>query len=1117
MTNTPVSTTNDSFLQSVPLNLPVRIFANMCLRGRRTAVLCILLLGICVFHATAQSEKLEFKRIGTKDGLSQNIVQCIIKDHKGFMWFGTRDGLNRYDGYKMVVYKNLASDETTISDNMIYDILEDKRHNLWIATGKGLDRYNESKATFDHYDKFGSSVTIHDLFEDSKGKMWIATNEGLFLYTESETFRNFTPAPSKKLDGWDDVNKIIEDADGNLWLAKGGGGLDHFNVKTSQVTHYEYDKKNRRSLAGNFLRTVFRDSKGNIWTVPREEGLSVFDVKTKTFTNYRHIQGDPRSLQHNDVISLNEIDGKIWVGTDGKGLSAFDPQTKTFSAFHSHDKDKTIRCIYKDDKGDLWLGTHTGGVLFIPKYAKKFKVYQKDPFAPNASLSTSVIRCVLEDNDGDVWVGTEGEELNVFHRATGRYEIIKSDEHNRNSPAGNKIYTMTQLDKDVIVFGYFRGGVDFYNKRTKKFTHYPFYELEPDHKFPVTVNTLHKDKQGDLWIGTTRGLIHYNNSTKTFKHLPGKSKSLDKIFAYRKDSKGNTWIGTEKGLVFVDGKTKDSSVFTNSKSGKAISDELIHCIHEDRNSNVWIATGGGGLNLYNPANHSFTAFREKDGLPSDVLFGILEDDKGNLWISTSKGIGKFNTTTKKCVVYQTGKDDEENEFRRGAFFKNGRGEMYFGGIEGLVVFHPGDIVPNPFAPPVYITGFQIFNKPVVHNEKGSPLTQEITQAKEITLSYKQSVFTFEFAAIGFTVPDKNQYGYKMEGFDMDWQYVGNIRTATYTNLDPGSYTFRVKACNNDGVWNETGTSIRIIITPPFWQTWWFRFAAIVVLAGAVTIFIKMRIRSIKKQKLLLERQVQERTERLELMARELKQSGEQERKARIEASEAATALESKNKELEQFAYVASHDLQEPLRTISSFATLLQQQYKGKLDERSDKYISFIAGATDRMKVLINDLLEYSRIGRKKESAEVDCNQLVKEVVADLQVAISEAGARVRWNSLPTVKAYPTEMKQILQNLIANAIKFRKKEVFPQVQISSERVNGHWQFSVRDNGIGIEPQHADRIFVIFQRLHTRNEYEGSGIGLSNCKKIAELHGGKIWVESTPGEGSNFLFTIKDQNN
>ena len=427
----------------------------------------------------------------------------------------------------------------------------------------------------------------------------------------------------------------------------------------------------------------------------------------------------------------------------------------------------------------------------------------------------------------------------------------------------------------------------------------------------------------------------------------------------------------------------------------------------------------------------------------------------------------------------------------------------FGGAIGFNVVNTSAIVENKTPPPLRLTGFSVFNKPVTSANENGLIADYIADVKEIVLSYEESFFSFDFTAFNFTATEHNQYAYKLSGFDKDWNYVGNQRRASYTNLDPGEYVFTVRAANNDGVWNNQGLSIKLIITPPFWQAPWFKILIAVILFATAFFFYRTRINRIKKQKMALENQVQERTRSLELMTEQ--------------ANDANKKLENKNRELEQFAYVASHDLQEPLRTISSFASMLQQQYKGKLDDRSDKYINFITGATDRMKILINDLLEYSRIGRKNESSMVDCNRLVEEVVEDLQIAIREAGAEVSWNDLPTVEAYPTEMKQILQNLITNAIKFRKKEVAPKVAVGCVRENGHWKFSVKDNGIGIDPKHADRIFVIFQRLHTRNEYEGSGIGLSNCKKIAELHGGNIWVESKPGEGSDFVFTIREQLN
>lgn len=407
-----------------------------------------------------------------------------------------------------------------------------------------------------------------------------------------------------------------------------------------------------------------------------------------------------------------------------------------------------------------------------------------------------------------------------------------------------------------------------------------------------------------------------------------------------------------------------------------------------------------------------------------------------------------------------------------------------------------------------LTDLKLFNKSVLIGAKGSPLKEDISIIKDVTLSYKQSIITFEFAALGYTSPDKNEYAYMLEGFDRDWNYSSNRRRATYTNLNPGTYTFKVKASNNDGVWNESGTSIQLTITPPFWQTWWFKSMAIALCVTAIISIIRYRVGAIHSQKLLLERQVQERTQSLANMTLE-------ERKARQDADEAIKELERKNRELEQFAYVASHDLQEPLRTTSTSAELLLKQYTGKLDERADKYLGFITQSTDRMRVLINDLLEYSRIGKKKELKEIDCNLLLEQVLADLGTAIDEAGAKIKTGNLPVLNGYSTELKLLFQNLIVNAVKFRKKDIRPEIEITTIKTDGYWQFSVRDNGIGMDQQHSDKIFVIFQRLHTRTEYPGSGIGLSHCKKIAELHKGRIWVESKPGQGSTFHFTIREQ--
>ena len=434
--------------------------------------------------------------------------------------------------------------------------------------------------------------------------------------------------------------------------------------------------------------------------------------------------------------------------------------------------------------------------------------------------------------------------------------------------------------------------------------------------------------------------------------------------------------------------------------------------------------------------------------------------------------------------------------------------MYFGGINGFNGFFPDSIQEKKYEPPLVFTDFQIFNKQVPISEKSNDKTllkQSITDTKELVLSYDQSVISFEFASLNYAVQNKKQYSYMLEGFDKDWNDIGTKHTATYTNLDPGKYIFKVRGLNNEGKWSSNIASLQLTITPPFWLTWWFRIAIILAVAGSVITFYRVRINAVERQRKILQQKVKEQTI-------QLVHSNEEERKARLEADHANEELEKKNQELEQFVYIASHDLREPLRTTSGFVELFQKQYKGKLDEKADTYLSHITQAADRMKMLIDDLLDYSRIGSKKEFKQVDCNIILQDVLSDLGIVLSETGAEIKADRLPVISGYHTGIKQLFQNLITNGIKFRKKNVSPKIKIYTEIKDDVWKFSFTDNGIGIDPQYSEKIFVIFQRLHTRKEYEGSGIGLAHCKKIVELHNGKIWVESALGNGSTFYFTL-----
>ncbi|MEO7766641.1 MAG: ATP-binding protein, partial [Ferruginibacter sp.] len=695
----------------------------------------------------------------------------------------------------------------------------------------------------------------------------------------------------------------------------------------------------------------------------------------------------------------------------------------------------------------------------------------------------------------------------------------------KNSINSNYVISVIEVDDDHLGLGLLRGGFDIFDKRTGVFSHHLPEKDNPNSISSSTVTILYRNHDGKIWIGTWgEGLDLYDREKNTFTHYkndPANKNSIVSNFVscILEDSKKNLWIGSGDGLERLNERTNQFIHFRHSDNDKkSLSQSAVQFIFEDHTNNLWFGTSAG-LNLFNRKNETFTAFTEKDGLANNMIKSILEDRSGMLWLASNNGLTRFNPLTIECRNYTISDGLQGKEFKPSSCYRAADGKMYFGGNNGYNTFYPDSLMDNPFIPPVYITDFQVFNKKVLPGGKNSPLNEEISEAKEITLSYSQSVFSFEFSALSYTLPGKNQYAYKLQGFDKEWIYAGNKRTATYTNLNPRDYVFMVKGTNNDGVWNEEGTAVKITITPPFWLTWWFIMGMFALIVSSVYGFYRMRMNGVQKQKILLEQKVNEQTILLvdlneeERMARmEAEQARTESEMARHEAYQVNEQLQIKNNQLEQFAYVASHDLQEPLRTTASFVELLQQKYCGKIDEKADKYLVFISEATARMRILIDDLLDFAKIGTSGELKKTDCNVILKNLLADIMAAIQDSKADIQYTDLPVINGYPTEIKLLFQNLVINAMKFQKKGINPLIKISAHEKDGYWQFAVSDNGIGIEKQYSERIFDIFQRLHTRQEYTGSGIGLSHCKKIVELHRGKIWVESTPGNGSTFYFSL-----
>ncbi|MCW3090563.1 MAG: rcsC 4 [Ferruginibacter sp.] len=1097
-------------------------------------LLCFILLVSSLF-AHPQKHHIQFDHLGTDEGLSQSNVLCILQDSRGFMWFGTRDGLNKYDGYKFTLFKNDQFNTNSISNNFIEHIIEDKNGDLWIATlGGGVCRFNRNTELFTRYQHDPantnsiSSDVVLAVLQDAQGKLWMGTETGLDRYDPAtKTFVHFTNDPTNKSRLSDSyIRFIYEDSHKNIWICTRYGGINLYNPQTNSFTRFQHNEKDTNTISGNNGFCVFEDSKLRLWIGTDGNGLELLDRKTGIFTHFIKSETNTNSIAANVIYAINEdAENNLWVGTENGGLSILNHSTGVFTNYKNDEIDwqsisnNSIYSIYRDTKNNMWLGSFSSGIDLVNRDKTRFSHYKH--MMQKNSLSDNHVLSIAEDTKKNIWIGTDGGGLNLFDPVQGNFTHFRHEKNNEQSIAGDYVLTTCEDSKGNIWIGTWGAGISVFNPSNNSFKQF---KHDPANRFGLSDNNvwkIYEDHDNNIWVGTFGGGLELLNPDRnSFTHYqfhkdnPNGISSIY-ITCIFEDSNGVLWAGTDGGGL--NRFNKESNTFTRfglDKAKNSISNNTLNDITEDSDKNLWIATRVG-LNRYNKKTNRFTVYTTADGLPDNVIFSILDDHKGNLWISTNRGISRYNILTNRFKNFGVSDGLQSNEFKPQAAARSSSGMMYFGGNNGFNQFVPEKILPYSFEPPLVITSLLVLNKEVaIGADKNdlSPLTKTISETESITLPYSNSVFSFEFASLNYTSSDKRQYAYMLENFDKDWNEIGKARTATYTNLNPGRYLFKVKGLNNDGNWSSRVKTIEVIIRPPFWLTWWFKLAAFAAITGTAVMFYFQRINTVRKQQVKLQQLVDEQTHLLLLSTHEEHKARKEADDARIDTENANKELKIKNIELEQFAYVASHDLQEPLRTTASFVELIQRQYRGKLDEKADKYLEYIADASYRMKVLIKDLLDFSRIGVNVALKKTDCNVILKNMLEDIQAAITESGAIVIYSRMPEINCYPSELKQLFQNLVLNSIKFRNPGIPPQINITAAEKDFSWQFAVSDNGIGIEKQYSERIFIIFQRLHTRSKYAGSGIGLSHCKKIVELHNGKIWVESMPGKGSTFHFTI-----
>ncbi|MCW3114882.1 MAG: rcsC 4 [Segetibacter sp.] len=1083
------------------------------------------------FASLCQYKSLKFEHLGITEGLSQINITSVFQDSHGFMWFGTRDGLNRYDGYKFIIYRHDARDPNTISNNFIQDIKEDKNSNIWIATeGGGVNKYDARLDRFTRYTHDSknansiSSNSVNRLLFDENNNLWLGTQRGglNFFDTKTNTFRHFVHAENNPTSISDNnITSLFKDAHDHLWVGTSTGGLNLFDKKTGTFTSFIHSDTDDKTISGNQVSAMFEDAAHNFWVGTQGFGLNLFNEKNKSFIRYRHNKNVEGSLLGDNILCMNEDSGgNLWVAAENAGISILKKGSTYFDNYWHDDIDKnsltgnSVYNIARDRVGNMWLGAFSGGVNLFKKSTLNFSHYTHNtsPF----SLSNNFVLDLYEDAAKNIWVGTDGGGLDKFDSKSGRFTSYK--EKNGRGISGNYVLKIKQDSEGKLWIGTWGGGVSVLDEKTNNFTYFKHNPADTNSLSGNNVYTILHTKDKKAWVGTyNTGLNVYDKEANKFTHFKfngndPNSISSDRVYSLLEDKRGNLWIGTyDGGLNLLDRKTNRFIRFLHDENKNSLSNNSVPDIFEDHKGNLWISTFSG-LNLFDPRKRLFKVFNKKDGLPSDIIYAVREDNNGKIWISTNNGLSRYEPNTGKFENYTTEDGLQADEFKPHSAFKSHDGMLYFGGLNGFNAFDPEKIVKENGFSPLVITGLQVFNKPLpiaTDSADPSPLKQSIAFTKSIRLSYKQSVISLEFAALDFSPASKKEYAFILEGFDKDWNYVGSRNTASYTNLPKGYYKFKVKYRNSAGLWSPPTEGIQITIVPPFWLTWWFETLVALILVCSIYAVFRYRVQNINLQKEKLESQVKERTQMLAQMTID-------ERKSRQEAERA-------NKAKDIFLATMSHEIRTPMNGVIGMSTLLSST---TLTPEQEEYTETIRTCGDSLLTVINDILDFSKIesgNMELDEHDFDLRDCIEGILDVFAAKAGTINVDLVYQIDPQVPSKligdSVRLRQILINLVGNAIKFTTEgEVLIVVKISKQ-VNDDIEllFEVRDTGIGIPADKLNRLFKAFSQVDqsTTRKYGGTGLGLAISQKLVTLMGGEISVKSESGVGSTFYFTIKSK--
>ncbi len=1045
-----------------------------------------LILVVSDIHAQNQAE---FSHLSVNDGLSQSTIRNMTQDHNGFLWFGTRGGgLNRYDGYDFQVLMNNPDDPSSLSDNEVISVFEDHEGILWVGTKNGgLNRYDRSSGKFHHYfykdtieQDLHVPATVNVIFEDSDGQLYVGLNDGIGLYDrQSDDFASLFSYLSPKIAG---VTDICEDNLGNLYFST-QDRLIKYNKKTAASEYIKYKVDPFTEVGGRTITLCF-DKHENLW-IGTSEGVSL--VETQPVLRFADslpiVSRIPESFKYTRTITETS-DGDIWFGTID-GLYQYNHQSQRLLSYHTDLNNpkslgnNAIEAIFEDRVGTLWIGTWSG-INILDKRRYEFIHHKNLANNPN-SLSNNIVSSFQEDNKG-IWIGTEQGGVNYINNETSKFTFYSFDADDPASLRSNNVKSLFIDSKKNLWVGTFFGGLSLLNRGTDNFTHFL------NHQAIYAINEFPK---GTLWIGSMSGLNIMDMNTRAIQNIAEVSAELTDlqnsfvIFLYV-DSEDYLWIGTKYEGLFRYNADKDALQHYSYSMDDAttISNDFVISICEDFESNIWIGTNNG-LNRFIPDRNSFIRYGQDIGLDDNVINGLLPDDSGNIWMSTNTGLYRYNNASGKIKHYDYMDGLQSNEFNRGVCFKSNSGELYFGGIGGFNSFYPDQIKENNDVPQIVITDFKLFNVSVSPGERNSPLQKHISETEQITLLYRQSSFSFDFVALNFLNPEKNKYAYILEGYEDVWNQAGRIRTATYMNLKPGNYVFKVIGSNNDNIWNETGASVSIKILAPYYKHPVAFLIYAIVIAGMIWLLLSIvTFRERKENEIKSERLEKER-------------------------------LKEQNQMRLQFFTNISHEFRTPLSLITG---TLDKLIHDKVDHNREYLLGLMSSNVNRMLRLVNQLLDFRKIENEKmplHICEGDMDHLLSQIALGFEDFASRKMIELTYH--PKSQKHEGKLQwydesiidKVVYNLLSNAFKFTSKHGVIDLRLVLHENTS--EIIVQDTGKGIAREKLDRIFERFYSEDSET-YAGTGIGLSLSKRLIDIHQGEIKVESEPGKGSTFTVTI-----